>query len=153
MNSSIKQTEEANIRERMQNIVKLNDRLNEENASLLNRCKNLQATADSTTTVMERLASRETTIEEQREVISHYTTQLKECNDKYAFIKAENEAMTAQLKTDSEINDAKSLNKIENLKNNLDCEMNNSLRLMQENQDLRSKLDLTNEEHNQKLLE
>jgi len=31
--------------------------------------------------------------------------------------------------------------------------MNNSLRLMQENQDLRCKLDHTNEEHNQKLIE
>jgi len=91
----------------MQNIVKLNERLNEENASLLNRCKHLQATADSTTTVMERLASRENTIEEQREVIGHYTQQVKDCNDKIAFIKAENEAMAAQMKTDAEINDVK----------------------------------------------
>lgn len=91
----------------MQNIVKLNERLNEENASLLNRCKHLQATADSTTTVMERLASRENTIEEQRENIGHLKGEVKEFNDKIAFIKAENEAMAAQMKTDAEINDVK----------------------------------------------
>lgn len=137
----------------MQNIVKLNDRLNEENASLLARCKNLQLTADSTTQVMERLASRETTIEEQKEVISNSIGVIKELKGEIAFVKADNEAMQAQVKTDAELNNVNTFTKIENLKNNLEHEMNNSLRLMQDNQDLRSKLDFAHEEHNQKLIE
>lgn len=137
----------------MQNIVKLNDRLNEENASLLARCKNLQLTADSTTQVMERLASRETTIEEQKEVIEKSEGVIKELKGEIKFVKAENEAMQAQIKTDAELNNVNTFTKIENLNNNLEHEMNNSLRLMQDNQDLRSKLDFAHEEHNQKLIE
>lgn len=106
----------------MENLIKLNYRLSEEKASLLYRFKNLQSTADlSSTTLMERLASRETKIEEQRQILDDYKTQINELNDNIAFMKSEKEAMSAQFKTDTKLTEYNTqIKEIVNLESNLD---------------------------------
>lgn len=95
----------------------------------------------------------ENLVNSQRDKLTEMVNSLANLNDNYSFLKAENEAYKAQIETDKALHHQTNCHKIENLQINLENEMNNSLRLMQENQKLQTTIELINDENDQKLIQ
>jgi 4-hydroxy-L-threonine phosphate dehydrogenase PdxA len=139
------------LAERLQNISKLNERLNVENKGLLERSLHLQTGADITVKLQSQVQECEITINSQKDKITELVNTIANIKDNYNFLKAENEVQLAQIETDSVLLKQNNSHQIDKLKLNLENEMNTSLRLLQENQQLQTSIEIITDEHNQKL--
>lgn len=137
--------------ERLQNISKLNERLNVENKGLLERSLQLQTGADITVKLQSQVQECGITINSQKDKITELVNTIANIKDNYNFLKAENEVQLAQIETDSVLLKQNNSHQIDKLKLNLENEMNTSLRLLQENQQLQTSIEIITDEHNQKL--
>jgi len=139
------------LAERLQNISKLNERLNVENKGLLERSLQYQTGADITVKLQSQVQECGITINSQKDKITELVNTIANIKDNYNFLKAENEVQLAQIETDSVLLKQNNSHQIDKLKLNLENEMNTSLRLLQENQQLQTSIEIITDEHNQKL--
>lgn len=114
--------------ERLQNISKLNERLNVENKGLLERSLQLQTDANVTVKLQSQVQECEFTINSQKDKITELVNTIANIKDNYNFLKAENEVQLAQIETDSVLLKQNNSHQIDKLKLNLESEMNTSLR-------------------------